>query len=383
MNILILNAAERSHPTQSIIQAGEKRGHKMIVHDPANFSPLVSNVESGFDRMYQLMPKGNSRLAIRDIDILIPRIGSNLIYNSFIVEHFTENLGIPSIQSAAGLRAASNKFHTIQICSRNGLRTPITVYAKTANDIDFLIEKVKGIPFIIKYNSGSRGAGVMLVESRKTAISTIEGLLKNKADIILQQYIESRGQDIRAVVFGNQVVVAYRRTAPKGDFRSNLSLGGSGELVQLSMDDQILCIKASKAIGLEVSGVDIIKDTNGITYLNEINSNFGFTEEKITGVSFGEHMINYIENRKNTEDSAPAKASAKTLEIYIEQLRAQNKTLFQQVQFFTENRRILELFNATKGKNIDYRDVNGRSTMRNIKSKFDIYKIIFDTFIIK
>jgi ribosomal protein S6--L-glutamate ligase len=379
MNILILNAAEQSHPTQSIIKAGEKRGHKMIVHDPANFSPLVSDVESGFDRMYQLMPNGTSRLSICDIDFLIPRISSYLTYNSFIVEHFTENLGIPSIQSAAGLRAASNKFHTIQICSRNGIKTPITVYAKTANDIDFLIEKVKGIPFIIKYNSGSQGAGVMLVESRKTAISTIEGLLKNKADIILQQFIEARGQDIRAVVVGDQVVVAYRRTAPKGDFRSNISLGGTGELVKLSMDDQIICVKASKAIGLEVSGVDLIKDTNGVTYLNEINSNFGFAGEKITGASFGEHIINYIEKRKSSgTDSATPKAPD-----YYEQLRAQYKSVSQQLKYFTENERMQQIFDATKGQDIHYKGFNGKPNLRKIRSLNSLYQIVFDTFLIK
>ena len=378
MKILILNAAERSHPTQSIIRAGEKKGHTMIVHDPANFSPLVSNVESGFDRMYQLMAKGNTRFNIRDIDIVIPRIAGNLLYNSFIVEHFTENLGIPSIQSAAGLRAASNKFHTIQICSRYGIKTPITVYAKTSNDIDFLIEKVKGIPFIIKYNSGSQGAGVMLVESRKTAISALEGLLKNKADIILQQFIESKGQDIRAVVVGDKVVVAYRRTAPKGDFRSNLSLGGSGELVQLSMDDQIICVKASKAIGLEVSGVDLIKDLKGVTYLNEINSNFGFAGEKITGVSFGEHIINYIETRKNSGILNQPKAPD-----YYEQLRMQYNTLSQQLKYFTNNERLLQLFESTKGQEIHYKDYNGRPCLRKITSIHSLYKIVFDTFLIR
>ena len=379
MNILVLNSSEKCFATQSILTAGEKHGHKMIVLDPAYFSPLVSNVEAGYDRVYDLLPKTASRITISDVDAIIPRIGNNLIYNSYILEHLTLNLGIYSIQSAAGLRAAANKFHTLQMVSRHGIKTPITLYVKAATNIDFLIEKVGGLPFVLKYNYGSQGAGVMLMETKKSAISTIEGLLKNKADFILQQYIESKGQDIRAIVMGDHVIAAYRRTAPKGDFRSNLSLGGTGELVNLSMDDQIICVKASKAIGLEVSGVDLIKDTKGTTYLNEINSNFGFKGQKITGINIGEHLINYIENREVSGSTVPAKAP----DQYYEQLRTQNKSLFQQLEFFTENRRIQELYDATKGKNIDYRDFNGRSTLRNIKNKYDIYKIIFDTFIIK
>lgn len=379
MNILVLNSSEKCFATQSIILAGEKHGHKMIVLDPAYFTPLVSNVESGYDRVYDLLPKTATRITMSEVDAIIPRIGNNIIYNSYILEHLTLNLGIYSIQSAAGLRAASNKFHTLQMVSRHGIKTPITLYVKAATNVDFLIEKVGGLPFVLKYNYGSQGAGVMLMETKKSAISTIEGLLKNKADFILQQYIESKGQDIRAIVMGDHVVAAYRRTAPKGDFRSNLSLGGTDELVNLSMDDQIICVKASKAINMEVSGVDLIKDTKGTTYLNEINSNFGFKGQKITGVNVGEHLIKYIENRDVSANNAPTK----TADPYFEQLRTQNKSLFRQVQFFTENKRIQELFEATKGRDIDYQDLTGRSTKQTIKSKFDLYKIIFDTFIIK
>jgi ribosomal protein S6--L-glutamate ligase len=379
MNILVLNSSDKCYATQSILTAGEKHGHKMIVLDPAYFTPLVSNVEKGYDRVYDLLPKAATRITMSEVDAIIPRIGNNLIYNSYILEHLTLNLGIYSIQSAAGLRAASNKFHTLQMVSRHGIKTPITLYVKAANNIDFLIEKVGGLPFILKYNYGSQGAGVMLMETKKSAVSTIEGLLKNKADFILQQYIESKGQDIRAIVMGDLVVAAYRRTAPKGDFRSNLSLGGTGELVNLSMDDQIICVKASKAIDMEVSGVDLIKDTKGTTYLNEINSNFGFKGQKITGINIGEHLIRYIENRKIIGNDAPTKAP----DQYYEQLRTENKSLFQQVQFFKENKRINELFEATKGKEIDYRDLTGRPAKRSIKSKFDIYKIMIDTFLIK
>lgn len=379
MNILVLNSSEKCYATQSIIQAGQKHGHRMVVLDPAFFTPLISNVEAGYDRIYDLLPKTATRITIGDVDAIIPRIGNNLIYNSFILEHLTLNLGIYSIQSAAGLRAAANKFHTLQMVSRHGVKTPITLYVKATNNIDFLIEKVGGLPFVLKYNYGSQGAGVILMETNKSAISTIEGLLKNKADFILQQYIESKGSDIRAVVMGDKVVVAYKRTARKGDFRSNLSLGGTGELINLSMDDQIICVKASKAIGLEVSGVDLIKDTKGVTYLNEINSNFGFKGQKITGTNIGEHLINYIEKREISGNTAPAKAP----NMYYDQLRNQNKALWEQIQFFTENRRIQQIFNNTNGKEISYKDLNGKMTLKRIRNKYDVYRIIFDTFKIK
>ena len=375
MNILILNAAEKSYATQSIIHAGEKRGHKMMVLDPEYFSPLVSNVENGYDRVYDVAPKTATRIAIKQFDAIIPRLARNVIYNSYVLEHLTENLGIYSTQSA-GIRAAANKWHTTQIVSRFGIKTPKTIYLKNASNLEFLIEKLGSWPIVLKYVYGSQGVGVVLLTDKKSAISTCEALLKNKADIILQEYIESKGSDIRAIVVGDKVVTAYRRTAPKGDFRSNLSLGGSGELVQLSMDDQIICVKASRAIGLEISGVDLIKDSKGTTYLVEINSNFGMKGQKITGVDFGEQMIEYIEKREISGNTAPAKSP----DLFFEQLRIQNRSLHQQLQFFTENRSIQQIYDSTNGKEIHYVDVNGKPNLRCIKSKHDIFRIIFDTF---
>ncbi len=376
MTLLILNAAEKSYATQSIIHAGEKRGHKMMVLDPEYFSPLVSNIENGYDRVYDLLPKTATRIAIKQIDAIIPRIANNVIYNSYVLEHLTENLGIYSTQSGAGIRAAANKWHTTQTVSRYGIKTPKTIYLKNASNLDFLIEKLDSWPIVLKYVYGSQGVGVVLLNDRKSAISTCEALLKNKADIILQEYIESKGSDIRAIVVGDKVVTAYRRTAPKGEFRSNLSLGGTGELVQLSMDDQIICIKASKAIGLEVSGVDLIKDSKGTTFLVEINSNFGIKGQKITGIDFGEQMIEYIEKREVYGSTAPAKSP----DLFFEQLRNQNRSLHQQLQFFTENRSIQQIYDSTNGKEIHYVDVNGKPNLRSIKSKHDLYRIIFDTF---
>jgi ribosomal protein S6--L-glutamate ligase len=379
MNILILNSSELCYATQSIFKAGQKRGHKILVLDPAHFSPLISNIEAGYDRVYDLLPKTATRITIREIDAIVPRIGNNLNYNSYVVEHLSENLGIYSIQTASGLRAATNKFHTLQLCSRYGIKTPTTLYVKTVSNIDFIIEKVGGIPLILKYNYGSQGAGVMLMESRKSAISTIEGLIKNKADFIVQEYIESRGKDIRAVVTGDRVVVAYQRTVRKGDFRSNLSLGGSGELIKLSSDDEITCVKASKTIGLEVSGVDLIKDTKGITYLNEINSNFGFKGQKITGVDIGEHLIGYLENRELTGKTAQPKSP----NYYYEQLRTQNRSLWNNLQFFIENRRMKELFESTKDKSISYKDILGKTILLKVKNIYDLYRIVFETFNVK
>lgn len=380
MNILILNSNPKCIGTRTLVKAGEAKGHRMIVLDPAYFSPLVSNIEaSGYDRVYDLLPNTAARITINQIDCIIPRISSNLIYNSFVLEHLTENLGIYSVQSATGLRASANKFHTLQICSRHGIKTPLTVYAKSSNNIDFLLEKVKGPKCILKLNSGSKGAGVMLMETRKSAVSTIQGLLKNKADFILQEFIESRGQDVRAIVVNDRVVASYQRTAPKGDFRSNMSLGASGQPVKLSMEDQNICVQASKAIGLEFSGVDLLKDVNGTTYLGEINGNPGTQIIKVSKINIWDHLIEYIETREVSGRTAPSKSQ----DHYYTQLKNENRRIWSHLKFFMENRRIQEIYQNTKDEEIKYRDVSGKWMLRKIRNIYDLYRIIFDTFLIK
>ncbi len=351
----------------------------MIVLDPGYFSPLISNVEAGYDRLYDLLKKNASRITIRDIDAVIPHIGQNLTYNSFIVEHLTENLGIYSVQSAAGIRAAANRFHTLQICSRHGIKTPITLYVKATNDLDFLIDKVGGIPLIIKYNSESQGAGVMIMDSRKSAISTIQGLIKSKADFIVQQFIQARGQNIRAIVIGNQVIAAYKRTAPRGDFRSDLSHVETVEIVKLSIEDQVICIRAAKAMGLEVAGIDIIKDKSGITYLNEINSNFWLKGQEMSGVNIGESLIAYIENRKIDGRTA----TSTTVSDHYNLMKNENRNLRNRLRFFIENQRMQEICKSTQGKEIDYMDVSGKWMKRKVRNIYDIYRIVFDTLKLK
>jgi ribosomal protein S6--L-glutamate ligase len=379
MNILILNSNPKCHGTRTLIQTGEKRGHKMIVADPSHFSPLVSDVAAGYDRLYDLFQKNTPRLQINQIDSIIPRISNNLIYNTFVLEHLSENLGIYSVQSAEGLRVAGNKFHTIQICSKHGIKTPLTVYAKSTKNIDFLIEKVGGKKFLIKYNSGSQGAGVMLMETRKSAISTIQGLMKNQADIILQEFIESKNQDIRAIVCGDKVICAMLRTGPKNDFRSNISLGGTGKAITLSAEDQNICVRASKAIGLEFSGVDLLKDKYGTTYVSEINGNAGTKIMQVTGINIWNHLLDYIENREVSGKTAPAKSQ----DHYYTQLKNENRRIWGNLKFFTENKRIQQLYLNTKDKDIKYRDTSGKWMQRKITNIYDLYRIVFDTFLIK
>ena len=295
MRIIVLATSENNLASKAIHKAGIKRGHHVEIMDPSQMSLLVSNVPSGYDRLYFSKNGSLNRINIKDVDAIVPRIGQNINYGSFIVEHLSQNLGIYSTQSAEGILNASNKLKTLQILSENGMPTPQSISLNANSNISSLIEKIGGFPVIIKLIHGSGGYGVALLSDRASAISTIQALLKSKTSILLQEYIRSSGKDYRAIVIGNNVVACYQRISQsRSEFRANLQLGGHGTPVKISDAEKNLCVRASKAIGLSVAGVDFLRDKTGKPYLVEINSNFGFKVQGITGVDIADKIIRHV-----------------------------------------------------------------------------------------
>jgi ribosomal protein S6--L-glutamate ligase len=84
------------------------------------------------------------------------------------------------------------------------------------------------------------------------------------------------------------VVAAIERTAAPGDYRANLHQGGVARKVRLDSGERKLAIAASRALGLTVCGVDIIRSSRGPLLL-EVNSSPGLegiekaTEKNVAG----------------------------------------------------------------------------------------------------
>jgi ribosomal protein S6--L-glutamate ligase len=115
-------------------------------------------------------------------------------------------------------------------------------------------------------------------------------------DIVLQEYVrESKGRDVRVIVVGGRVVASMRRVAKAGEFRSNLHRGGRGDKVVLPRAYRSVAIRAAKAMGLEVAGVDMLEGKAGPKIL-EINSSPGLEGvERASGVDVAGAIITHAE----------------------------------------------------------------------------------------
>lgn len=307
MNIYILNNYPEHASTKKIVKTGEDRGHTITVIPYNDLYLHLSDSPNGHDKIYQ---KG-TKLDLKNCDGIIPRIGSNLNYGLYVLEHFTGNMNIISTSSADGLRTASNKFLTSQKLSQAKIRIPKTIFAYKPESAEFLINKVGGLPCVAKTILGSQGKGVMILETKLAANTALETMYHNEIELNLQQFLSAEGKDIRVIVIDNKVVVAMERTANKGDFRANLSKGGSGKKIDLTPEEETMAINAANAVGLgDFAGVDLLR-SNDKTYCIEVNGNPGDGIIEITGVNYYENLYEMLENKnKGTTESAASQSSS-------------------------------------------------------------------------
>jgi ribosomal protein S6--L-glutamate ligase len=117
-----------------------------------------------------------------------------------------------------------------------------------------------------------------------------------KVNLMVQEFVkEANCEDIRCFVVGDKVIAGMKRKAKEGDFRSNLHRGGSAGTAELSKEEIQTAIKATKSLGLNVAGVDMLRSKNGPVIL-EVNSSPGLNGiEKTTGIDTATPIIEFIE----------------------------------------------------------------------------------------
>jgi ribosomal protein S6--L-glutamate ligase len=115
---------------------------------------------------------------------------------------------------------------------------------------------------------------------------------------LVQEFIkEAGGKDLRLFVINGKVKAVIQREAAPGEFRANIHQGGTASVVRASSEERRLAIKATKAMGLAVAGVDIIRSKAGPLLL-EVNSSPGLEGiETATEKDVASMMIEAIEQQ--------------------------------------------------------------------------------------
>jgi ribosomal protein S6--L-glutamate ligase len=101
----------------------------------------------------------------------------------------------------------------------------------------------------------------------------------------VQEFIaEAKGTDLRCFVVGGKVVAAMLRTGPAGRVPLQPAPGRHAEKVKLTPTERATAVRAARAMGLNVAGVDLLRSNHGPLVL-EVNASPGLEGiEAATGV---------------------------------------------------------------------------------------------------
>lgn len=202
--------------------------------------------------------------------VLYTKTGINLL-------HQLETLGFFCVNTRKSMELCSDKYKSMLMFRKLGIDTPITRIVSSQEKLEVVIDRITTFPVVIKTISGYGGAGVFKIDSVENLRPTLQTIwnISEDEEMLIQDFIESDG-DIRIHVLGGEIIAAMKRVKPDDDFRSNYSLGGDIESVEITDKMKNMAILATKESGLSWSGVDIIIDKkNNKPYMVEINGSPG------------------------------------------------------------------------------------------------------------
>lgn len=289
MKIAILSNGNANYSTKRLKEVAESRDHEVDVIKYKNCHATIEKGNPVIRYKGEILPR---------YDAIIPRISSNMTrYGTAIVRQF-EMQGVFTTASSIAIVRSRDKLRSIQLLSRAGVGIPKTVFTRSVNEIEDLIDDMGGYPVIIKLARGTHGNGVVLAETKKAAKSVMQAFYVMDDDgtnILLQEFVkESAGEDIRAFVVGGKVVASMKRQSLDDDFRSNIHQGAEGAIVKLTDEEKKTAQKAARSMGLSIAGVDLMRSDRGPLVL-EVNSSPGFAIEKVTNRDVAAKIIDYVE----------------------------------------------------------------------------------------
>ncbi len=288
MKIIILSKGPANYTTRRLREVASARGHEVRV---VNYAKCYMTIEKGNPVIYY---KGEP---IHDVDAVIPRIAQSLTkYGSSVVRQF-EMRGVFTTSSSIAIVRSRDKLRSYQLMAKYGVDVPKTVFARETAEFEEVIDLVGGAPVIIKVARGTHGNGVVLAETKKAAKAVMQAFYVEGVNFLVQEFVaESAGEDIRALVVGGRVVAGVKRQSLDDDFRSNTHQGGIGTRVKLTPQEERAAIKAAKAMGLPICGVDMMRSDRGPLVL-EVNSSASIkTPELVTKRDVATQIIEYVEH---------------------------------------------------------------------------------------
>jgi ribosomal protein S6--L-glutamate ligase len=300
--ILVVSAEPENsklfHTAQRITDEAKKSGHKVFVVKVEGAIITYDN------NVYKISnASDDEEFEINSSDTIAIVRGSVRLKKSYLdLLSQLEKIGVCMVNSRDTVELSSDKYRTYLRLQDYGLTQPKTVLIPNEKTWKDALEKLESkFPIIMKTLEGSKGIGVLFIESERQIESLIQLLYSqnNDVDLLIQEYIKTDG-DIRVIVLGGKIIAAMKRDVIEGDFRSNVSQGAKIKEYPLTELEVEQCLLAAKAIDGSWTAVDFIPSKNpkkDPPYILEVNHSPG-TEgiEEATGKNIVKQVIDHYAN---------------------------------------------------------------------------------------
>jgi ribosomal protein S6--L-glutamate ligase len=299
MKIGILSRNPTLYSTRRLARAAWTRGHQVQILDTTSLAVHVGTNGDNPPEAKLLKPGslGLPRaIQLPQLEAIIPRIGTSVTFYGLAVVRQFEAAGMVTTASSQAIALSRDKLHSLQLMAQAGLPVPRTAIIARPEALYAAVHAVGGLPVVVKVIRGTQGRGVVLAHQLGTVNALVRQAGNRNQHVLIQEYVaEASGRDIRAIVVGDVCVAAMERRAASGDFRANLHVGGTATGVALDAETTALAVRAARAHGLAVAGVDLLLSDRGPLLL-EVNSSPGLEGiEQVTGYDVAGSIIAYVE----------------------------------------------------------------------------------------
>lgn len=257
--LLVTGSKSRSDTSQMLISEAKKYFDTVLV---VPISKIRIELEKGETKvMYK-------ETNLNKFDVCYLRIFAEDFVIGEIVMDALADAGVYIPGCLEAYQLSNNKYYTVKVLGEAGLPVPdssLSVGQQVAVQIS---EKIS-FPIVIKLLSGFGGRGVMRVQNKAEFKPLLDTLRVLEEFLSAQQFIESKGIDLRCYVVGEEVY-AVRRSAPAGEWRANISRGGDAQLAKINKEQKKIVLDAAKIIGMELGTIDLI-ESKGKTFIVEAN----------------------------------------------------------------------------------------------------------------
>ena len=210
-------------------------------------------------------------------DVVLQRCIS--YYRSAFLTRILENFGLNVINTTKVSEACGNKLVTSMLLAKAGVPTPKTYVALSSESVFETAKKV-GYPVVVKPFTGSWGRMVDIAKEPQTLGTIVEyrESMQNPVEHMyyLQEYVKRPPRDIRLIVAGDEVIASVYRNAPTGEWRTNVARGGTTTAFKLNKAIEEVTLRAARAVGGGILGVDAMETEDGRYTVHEVNNTVEF-----------------------------------------------------------------------------------------------------------